>query len=81
MPLGPVIGEVLFPDSGKSVFKGQKSHQEGGRVSAQQTKANVSRTETPVTSEQVWQGLASESSCVMWSVMPAQNCSEMERRN
>lgn len=58
MPLGPVMGEVLFPDSGKSVFKGQKSHQEGGRMSAQQTEANVSRTETAITSEQVWQGLA-----------------------
>lgn len=58
MLLGLEVGEVLFPESGKSVFIGQKSHQEGGRMSAQQTEANVTRTETPVTSEQILQRLA-----------------------
>lgn len=32
MPLGLGVGDVLFPHSGKSVFKGQKSHKEGGRM-------------------------------------------------
>lgn len=58
VPLGLGVGRVLFPDSGKWVFKGQKSHQEGGIMSVQQTKANVTRTETLVTSEWILQRLA-----------------------
>lgn len=32
VPLGLGVGDVLFPHSGKSVFKGQKSHKEGRRM-------------------------------------------------
>lgn len=53
--MGLEVGEVLFPDRGKALFNGQKSHQERGGMSAQQTEANVART---VPSEQVLQWLA-----------------------
>jgi len=53
------VGDILFPDSGKSVFNGQNViKKEGECLLDRQTKNAVMRSENPIASKQVLQRLA-----------------------